>query len=192
MTDTRFPERLLTDRRLLLLDVEHRWSWVVAMIWSVSNRTDGRILPEELGLVPGFTAGSVPALVGAGLWKPARKGWLMVDFATTQTSAHELEVLENVRRNNREAKARERARKLANKPKGQSASQQDVSMTRQADDTGQDRTGRTGQAFENGSTTRTVVRAPRPSGASSSSDCSWCKGADLGYACPECGQRAVS
>ena len=158
------------------------------MVWSVSNRTDGRILPQELTLIPGFASGSAKALVDAGLWKTMSTGWLIVDFAATQTSRHELEVLENVRRNNREAKARERAKKAEAKPPLDS--QSDVSMTRQPDDIGR-KEGR--QGFENGTTTKPLVSTKSPPRSPSPSpDCSWCKGADLGYPCPECAKESVA
>jgi hypothetical protein len=139
MTDTRLPERFLTDRRLLLLDVAHRWSYVASLAWSVANRTDGVILPEELDLIPDFASGSPTALLDARLWKPLPKGWAIIDFASTQTSAHELSVLENVRRNNREAQARKRAERASDKPPpppSQRDSQPDVSMTGQSDSPG--------------------------------------------------------
>ncbi len=159
MPDTRLPERFLTDRRLLLLDVQHRWSYVASMAWSVSNRTDGVVLPNELQLIPGFAGESPQVLIEAGLWKSRRsKGWEITDFAATQTSAHELEVLENLRRRNREAKARERAKNSGDEPPPQGDSQPDVSMTRQRDSTGR-KEGRQEKAFEKGEPAEVDERA---------------------------------
>lgn len=115
MTDARYPEKWLTDRRLLRLpDAQHR-AYVVSLVWSVSNRTDGRIEPEDLPLISGcdLNLRTAQALVEAGLWAPTRKGWHVVDFGSTQTSKHELEVLENVRRRDRQKKARQREAKTS-------------------------------------------------------------------------------
>jgi hypothetical protein len=109
MTDARIPERYLMDRRVVRLTDGQFRSFVMGTLWSVSNRTDGRVEPDDLALIPNFAAGSIKALVDAGLWLPQPHGWLMADFATTQTSRHDLEVLENIRRADREKKARKRA-----------------------------------------------------------------------------------
>lgn len=109
MTDARFPERYLMDRRLVRLDPVDFRSFTMAMLWSVSNRTDGLVEPEDRILIPGFAESSTAALVACGLWTVADGGWLIADFASTQTSRHDLDVLENARRRDREKKARQRA-----------------------------------------------------------------------------------
>lgn len=110
MTDARYPERWLSDRRLLRLgDRDHR-AFITTLAWSVSNRTDGLIEHEDLALVPGAHVESAAALVAAGLWATCPQGWRISVFAGTQTSAHELEVLENGRRREREKKARQRGK----------------------------------------------------------------------------------
>jgi hypothetical protein len=118
MTDARMPERWLTDRRLTRLDDEHFVSYVYALMWSVSNRTDGLIEPEDLPLIPRFAKGSPKVLVPAGLWTPLDHGWIIADFMVTQTSKSELEVLENMRGREKRKKARQRAAKAAENPTG--------------------------------------------------------------------------
>lgn len=111
MTDARFPERWLSDRRLLRLsDAAHRM-FVSTLLWSVSNRTDGVIERADLPLVIGASQESATALVAAGLWAEHDNGWEIREFAATQTSADQLTVLENVRRRDREKKVRQRAEK---------------------------------------------------------------------------------
>jgi hypothetical protein len=113
VTDARLHERFLTDRRVRRLsDAEFRL-YVTALVWSVANRTDGVIIDDDLPLIPDVDAALAPALVKAELWHRQRGRWRMDRFAAEQTSRHELEVLENVRRRDREKKARQRARDAA-------------------------------------------------------------------------------
>jgi len=115
VTDARFPERWLNDRRVLrLTDAEFR-TFVTTLAWSVSNRTDGAISTDDLGFVLGSSVGSAPGLVRAALWTLKDNGWHINDYATTQTSAHELEILDNYRRTERVKKAKHRGAK-ANLP----------------------------------------------------------------------------
>jgi hypothetical protein len=111
MTDARFPEKLLNDRRLLKLSDVDIVSYTMATIWSVANRTDGCILSDELVLIPRFNAESAPRLVSAELWKRLGAGYVILDFDAWQTSRSELEVLDNARKRDREKKARQRAAK---------------------------------------------------------------------------------
>ncbi len=147
MTDARFPEKWLSDRRLSRLAPEHFRSFAYALIWSVSNRTDGRIEPEDLALIPHFTRASVKVLVAARLWTEVPNGWLITDFAVTQTSRSELEVLENVRAAEARKKRRQRAAKAAGR-----ANVPGDSTGGQSPGTAQDRTGqaRPGQEQTNG------------------------------------------
>lgn len=108
MTDARFPERWLSDRRVLRLSPLAFRLFALGLLWSVSNRTDGRIEAADLPLVPGASDGLVAELVAAGLWAVVPEGWIIPEFGSTQTSRHELEVLENARRREREKKARQR------------------------------------------------------------------------------------
>jgi hypothetical protein len=109
MTDTRFPERFITDRRIRRLSDTAYRLYVNAMVWSVVNRTDGVIYNDDLSLIPDVDQASAGELIKAELWRGDRDRWLIVDFAATQTSRDELEVLENARRREREKKARQRA-----------------------------------------------------------------------------------
>lgn len=109
MADARMPDRYLLDRRFVRLEDEHFRSYVVALMWTVSNRTDGEILPGDLALIPGFRAGSASALVAAGLWTPQADGWQITDYMDTQTSRAEFEKMEKKRVSDRERKARSRA-----------------------------------------------------------------------------------
>lgn len=111
MTDARFPERYLSDRRVLRLTADEFRGWAFATIWSVSNRTDGVILSDELPLVPFMTAATAQKLEASGLWLASDAGWVIADFPDTQTSRNDLEVLDNMRRAQREKKQRQRAAK---------------------------------------------------------------------------------
>lgn len=115
MTDARFPERCLQDRRIHRLADRDFRSFVYSLVWSVSNRTDGLIEENDFALIPHFTPNSVGPLVAADLWEPVTHrreiAWRIADFKKTQSSRDDLEVLENVRAAEREKKRRQRARK---------------------------------------------------------------------------------
>lgn len=113
MTDTRFPDRWLSDRRLQRLSDGHFRAFITSLAWSVSNRTDGVIEPEDLGLIPNFAAGAAKAFIDAGLWSPLEKGWLIKDYVVTQTSKDQITANEQQRAKEREKKARQRAAKKA-------------------------------------------------------------------------------
>lgn len=115
MTDARLPERYLSDRRILRLSASEFRSYTMALLWTVANRTDGFVEPDDLPLIAGFEPQDASALQLAGLWLTEGTGWRLADFAATQTSAHELELLENSRRREREKKGRQRARGQADK-----------------------------------------------------------------------------
>lgn len=113
MTDARLPDRWLYDRRLARLSDSEFRSFILSLLWSVATRTDGHVESADLALIPGFEKGSIPALVGQGVWRalPDGAGWVIDEFAVTQTSRSELERLERVRKQEREKKARQRERK---------------------------------------------------------------------------------
>jgi hypothetical protein len=117
VTDARFPERWLLDRRIDRLSDRDFRSFVNSLAWSVSNRTDGLIEERDFALIPRFTPGSVGALVASELWEVVTRhneiAWRIADFKKTQSGRDELEVLENVRAAEREKKRRQRARKAA-------------------------------------------------------------------------------
>ena len=111
MTDSRLPERYLTDRRILRLTDTERNSYIMGTLWSVSNRTDGRIERDDLQFIPTFNLASIPALTRTGLWSEETEGWVDTEFDKVQTSKDDLEVLDNARRADRVKKARQRAHK---------------------------------------------------------------------------------
>jgi hypothetical protein len=113
VTDARFPERWLNDRRFLLLpDAAHRL-YAHALMFSVANRTDGVLHDDDLPLIPAVDPARADELVKAGLWQRDGDRWLIVDYIATQTSRDDLVVLENERRRQREKKARRRAAQSA-------------------------------------------------------------------------------
>jgi len=50
VTDARFPERWLNDRRVLRLSDPAFRLFVIPLTWSVSNRTDGDLYDDDLRL----------------------------------------------------------------------------------------------------------------------------------------------
>jgi hypothetical protein len=149
MTDARFPERWLNDRRILRLsDAAHRL-FVTALAWSVSNRTDGVIDDDDLPLIPGVDVDRARELDRAGLWDRYSDHWLILDYDSTQTTRDQLDRLDRVRRAEREKKARQRERKAAREDVEQVDSGNDGDCppalspgTVPRDDTGQDRQGK--------------------------------------------------
>jgi hypothetical protein len=111
MADARFPDRWLSDRRIQRLSDSHFRAFITSLAWSVSNRTDGVIEPEDLGLIPNFAANAVQAFIDAGLWLPLQHGWQIADFMATQTSREQLAAAELGRQRERDKKARQRAAK---------------------------------------------------------------------------------
>ena len=111
MTDTRLPDRWLSDRRMNRLTDRGFRAFINALMWSVSNRTDGVIEPEDLPLVPGFANCAEDELAAAGLLDPLDHGWRITVYQATQTSKSQLEALEQARQANRDRQARWRAEK---------------------------------------------------------------------------------
>jgi hypothetical protein len=70
MTDARFPERWLNDRRLLRLSDAAFRLFVISLTWSVSNRTDGVLDTGDLTLIPASTPPRPASWPGPG------SGWL--------------------------------------------------------------------------------------------------------------------
>lgn len=111
MTDARYPEAWLNDRRVVRLsDAAHRL-FVTALAWSASNRTDGFLEEADLALIHGVDPRHHTELVSAGLWVEVENGWQIVDFHKTQTTKTQLDGLDHKRHQDRERKARERARR---------------------------------------------------------------------------------
>jgi hypothetical protein len=150
VTDARFPDRWLSDRRLQRLSDSHFRAFITSLAWSASNRTNGVIEPEDLGLIPNFAANAVKMFVTSGLWTPRENGWLIADFAATQTSREQLDAAEAARVREREKKARQRAAKRREAEANGAEAPQPVPGDVPGDNTGQDRPGqdRRGEAAQ--------------------------------------------
>jgi hypothetical protein len=110
VTDSRYPEAWLNDRRILRLsDAAHRL-FVVANTWSVSNRTDGELHIDDLPLLPGVDIGYADELAKADLWEKIGDRWLIADFVNVQSTRAQLEGLDHKRLMDRERQARHRQR----------------------------------------------------------------------------------
>jgi hypothetical protein len=119
MTNANLPERWLNDmrfRRDQLSDAAFR-GYMNALMWSVANRTEGAIRPQDLKYIPDFDHGVIRELITDGLWKPQGpdRGWLIGDFATTQTGKDLLEKYEREKELDRKRKARDRKAALEDK-----------------------------------------------------------------------------
>lgn len=147
MTDARFPERWLNDRRVIRLTDGAFRLFVVSLTWSVSNRTDGAIESADLSLMLGADRRNAGELLKAGLWTSdtERGVWTIADFVATQTTADQLVVLENARARERRKKARRRGRDNDDddEPPGLSPGMPSPGLTQ--DRPGQDRPRRQGQ-----------------------------------------------
>lgn len=117
MTDSRFPERWILDRRLQQLTGDQFRAFVVSLTWFAHNRTDGVIVPNDLPLIPFLGLEDVEAFIANGLWKRRRVGWLILDYDATQSTSVDLDAADMKRAQDRErkrkARAEERARKAA-------------------------------------------------------------------------------
>jgi hypothetical protein len=113
VTDARFPDRWLTDRRIQLLPDNAFRLFILVLAWSVSNKTDGVIYDDDLLLIPRVDAGCADHLVKAGLWAREADYWVIAVFADTQTSRSELDALAARRLSDRQRKAKERLRKAS-------------------------------------------------------------------------------
>jgi hypothetical protein len=109
LTDARFPDRWIADKRLQLLSDSHFRSFVMSLIWAVSNLTDGIIEESDLSLIPRFDTTSTGAFVASGLWADRETGgWVITVFESTQTTAADLKAAENARIKQRDKKRRQR------------------------------------------------------------------------------------
>lgn len=197
MTDARFPERWLNDRRIIRLTDSAFRTFVLGMTWAVANRTDGYVATDDLDLVHGAKASDADDLVKASLWSRADDaGYWIEDFTKVQTSAAQLDGLEH-----KKAQDRARAKKYREKNRGAepdpdpSSSRdgsRDGSRDPSRDDIGQDTTGqdRPGALDEEAPRTRDVTRDKTASSPSepcftcgvrpavNGSDCLECSSAD--------------
>lgn len=110
MTDARFPERWLNDRRINRLNGDAHKLFSFAVMWSVANRTEGVITDDDLADIHHTDHAQIPMLEKVGLWRREAGGWVITVFADTQTSVAELEAAEAARVHAREKKARQRLR----------------------------------------------------------------------------------
>ena len=117
MTNANLPDRWLSDRRFRrehLSDAAFR-AYVNALMWSVSNRTEGVIEPGDLKFIPDFDRAKISELISNNLWQRRRgrgSGWRIVDFATTQTGRDLLESYEKRKAYDRQRKAKAKNAKL--------------------------------------------------------------------------------
>lgn len=110
MTDARFPAHWLIDQRFDDLTPDELHLFTSALLWSVSNRTEGVVPDRRLDRLPWRPDPRCARQLGdLGLWQRQVDGWLIVDFAKTQTSAKQHEAAEKARRIDRERKAAKRA-----------------------------------------------------------------------------------
>jgi hypothetical protein len=133
VTDARFPERWLNDRRVRRLSDPAFRLYVISLTWSVSNRTDGVLYPDDLSLLADVDPARAGEMEKSELWRRVKDYWLITEFEDTQSTREQLEGLDRKRRLDRERKARQRARERSNVT-------QDVTRDTK-DRTGQDRTG---------------------------------------------------
>ena len=121
MTDARFPERWLNDRRVLRLSDAAFRLFVCGLAWSVANKTDGYLSDEDLALIPGVNLEAAEALYDAELWWGHMHGAQITVFEETQTSRADLAVLANARRRQRDKKRRQRAKAVPGDVPGHSS-----------------------------------------------------------------------
>src|ERR1035437_5620079 len=79
------------DRRVLLTSPGAWRLYTFALLYAVTNRSDGLILAADLPLIPAVDPQCSAELVDRGLWERRRGGWLIVDFKVTQPSRDELD-----------------------------------------------------------------------------------------------------
>jgi hypothetical protein len=109
MTDARFPERWLNDARLQRVSPAAYRLFANALMWSVSNRTDGHVPTWALGLIPWSEPGDAKELVQVSLWLDhISDGWIIGDYEDTQTTRDDLEILTRGRRTQAASKRRRR------------------------------------------------------------------------------------
>jgi hypothetical protein len=111
VTDARYPERWLNDRRILRLSDPAFRLFVTALVWSVANRTEGVIDEADLSLIPQVDGDRSAELAKAGLWHREHDTWVIDCFADSQTSKSQLDGLDLKRRQDALRAATYRARK---------------------------------------------------------------------------------
>ncbi len=169
MTDARYPERWLHDRRITRLSDRAHRAFVVLLAYGVANRTDGVVLLADLRDLPRYVEDEVPQLIGAGLMEPLADGtgYVVVEFVDTQSSRAELEAADAARVAARKKKAGQRAAAKERQP-ASPAVPGDVAAKPAAcavpgdvpgDHTGKARQGKARQGSRNGTTTEVQPEA---------------------------------
>jgi hypothetical protein len=125
MTDARFPERWLNDRRVQQLSSEAFVAFANALMWSVSNRTDGVIRFADLELIPRCKSADADELAEAGLLKRRSNGWLIAVYAATQRSRKQLENQDKYLAREAERKANKRAAERLSRADGRADARAD-------------------------------------------------------------------
>lgn len=145
MTDARFPERWLNDRRIMRLPADVFRGWFLATVWTVANRTEGRIEDSDVDLIPGLTPAMLEHLEGVDLVTRDGHAWCLCDWEGVQSSREQLEALERKKRGDRERQRRKRERDR--EAEALRDGSRDVTRDVHATDSGQDRPGqaRTGK-----------------------------------------------
>jgi hypothetical protein len=138
VTDARYPERWLNDRRIMRLSDPAFRLFVIANAWAVANRTDGVLHDDDLWLMATVDAACCGELAKVSLWQRDQDRWLIVDYASTQTLSAQLDALDRKRQLDRQRKARQHGRQRA-----ESELNVTVDVTR---DGARDTKDRTGQA----------------------------------------------
>ncbi len=112
MTDARYPERWLNDRRFRTLPADVHVTFVLTLTGCVSNRAEGHVSPDDLHHLH-RPLDHADTLVIAGLWDVELdgSGWRVVDYFDTQTTRAELEATDAARKKERERKAEQRRKK---------------------------------------------------------------------------------
>lgn len=109
MTDARFPERWLNDRRVMRLSDGAFKLFVCSLAWSVGNRTDGVIEQADVELIPGYQPHNADELSVSGLWQLGDSDrYEITVYEDTQTSRAQLEAADRKRAGDRERQARHR------------------------------------------------------------------------------------
>jgi hypothetical protein len=112
MTDARFPERSLNDKRLLRLSDPSFRLYVVGLAWTVSNRTDGVLYDDDdQMLMVNVDPARAVELVKAAVWLRDADRYVIAEFDSTQTPAAQLDALDQRRRSDRDRARRYRERK---------------------------------------------------------------------------------
>ncbi len=112
MTDARYPERWLHDRRFRTLPAQSHVTYVLTLALAVGNRSEGLVTRDDLDHLH-RSHEDADVLVIAGLWDVELNGagWQIVDFHGTQTTRAEFEAADAARKRERERKAEQRRRK---------------------------------------------------------------------------------